>query len=269
MQKSFFLTFIFLSFFLKTKAQIDTNHLELDTTIIADGLSIPWDIEWLDNNYMLFTELDGHIDGHIGLIDLKTNVAKRIYKIPDLARELQAGLMGLAIHPKFEENNLFFAAHTYYQKKKLFVKVNQYKLHKKRKKFKIKLTETIIENIPVASINVGGKLLIDSENYLYLSVGEGEFSENAQEDNNLHGKILRYDLEGNIPSDNPIPGSPIWSKGLRNVQGICEGQQQIYVSEHGTIGEDELNLLQKGGNYGWPHIAGKCPEDDAKCREHS
>ena len=230
-------------------AQEKQDPLFLDTVTITNNLQVPWSMVWLGKEEILFSE----IGGRIGKVNLNTKKQTTLFQFKNIARELQGGLMGLAIHPNFEKNPKVYATHTYYKKKDIFLRVVEMEYDGQ----KLKNPKPVIDQIPSISINIGGRIAIQ-DNYIFLSVGEGEYSESAQETDNYWGKILRYHLDGSIPADNPYPGSPIYATGIRNSQGLTFGKGRLFASEHGTLGDDELNFITQKGNYGWPITGGKC-----------
>jgi aldose sugar dehydrogenase len=130
----------------------------------------------------------------------------------------------------------------------------------------IKPVKTIIENIPASSIHNGSRLWITDEAtpHIFMTTGEASVQPNAQNTTSLSGKVLRFNLDGSIPSDNPFAGSPVWSYGHRNPQGLVVVNGIMYASEHGPNIEDEVNIIEKGRNYGWPKVNGPCDEREEK-----
>src|SRR3989344_4118983 len=123
--------------------------------------------------------------------------------------------------------------------------------------------KVIISGIPGALYHDGGRMEFGADGMLYVTTGDATKEDIAQDKNSLGGKILRLNDDGSIPGDNPFPGSPVWSYGHRNPQGLAwDGAGRLWETEHGPTGEnqeccrDEINLIEKGGNYGWPTITG-------------
>lgn len=117
--------------------------------------------------------------------------------------------------------------------------------------------EEIVTGIPKAETHNGGRLAFGPDGMLYVATGDVRVNDLAQDPASLAGKILRVDPEGAVPDDNPFPGSPVWSLGHRNVQGLAfDSQGRLWATEFGEKDADELNLIQPGGNYGWPLIEG-------------
>ena len=117
--------------------------------------------------------------------------------------------------------------------------------------------EDIVTGIPKAGIHNGGRIAFGPDGMLYVATGDAGQPELAQDPDSLAGKILRIDPEGAVPADNPFPGSPIWSLGHRNVQGLAfDSRGQLWATEFGSKDADELNLIEPGANYGWPAVEG-------------
>ncbi len=230
-------------------------QLRVAAVPVATGLNVPWQMQWLPTGRILFTELGGDVKQ----LHVSSGKVTTLYQVSDLAREVQAGLLGLAIDPDFPDNKLCYVAFNYYLNDEIFLRVDALRIGNET----AELSHTVVDRIPSFAISIGGRLLIDSNRKLFITVGEGSDSEAAQNITSLRGKILRYNLDGSIPPDNPDPQSPVWCKGFRNPQGLAATPAGIYATEHGTFSNDELNLIGQGGNYGWPLVSGMCPEDSS------
>ncbi|WP_422116551.1 PQQ-dependent sugar dehydrogenase [Brachybacterium sp. UNK5269] len=122
--------------------------------------------------------------------------------------------------------------------------------------------EVLVEAIPAAGNHNGGRLAIGPDGMLYATTGDAGRPESAQDLESLAGKILRLTPDGTVPTDNPFPGSLVWSVGHRNPQGIAwAGDDTMVASEFGQNTWDELNLIEPGGNYGWPEVEGIADQD--------
>jgi glucose/arabinose dehydrogenase len=125
------------------------------------------------------------------------------------------------------------------------------------------IDKVIIDKIPGGRIHNGGRIKIGPDQKLYIGTGDAGNRQLSQDINSLAGKILRLELDGSIPSDNPIANSPVYSFGHRNPQGLAWNPQGVfYESEHGQSAHDEINIIQPGANYGWPLVQGD--EDSAE-----
>lgn len=123
-------------------------------------------------------------------------------------------------------------------------------------------TDVILEGIPSASYHNGGRIAFGPDGMLYVTIGEAGNSSTAQDLDSLAGKILRMTPEGEVPEDNPFDGSLIFSYGHRNPQGIARDEDgTLYASEFGKDTWDELNVIESGGNYGWPETEGIASQD--------
>lgn len=122
---------------------------------------------------------------------------------------------------------------------------------------KASIDTIIIDSIPGGQIHNGGRIKIGPDKKLYITTGDAGDPMLAQDTKSTAGKILRIELDGSIPKDNPITNSPIYSLGHRNPQGLAWNSKNIlYASEHGQIGHDEINIIHPGANYGWPLVQG-------------
>jgi glucose/arabinose dehydrogenase len=117
--------------------------------------------------------------------------------------------------------------------------------------------QTVVDGIPSANIHNGGRIAFGPDGMLYVTAGDAADPDAAQDPDSLGGKILRVTPAGEIPADNPFPGSPVWSLGHRNPQGIgWDAAGTMYASEFGQDTWDELNIIEPGANYGWPVVEG-------------
>jgi glucose/arabinose dehydrogenase len=160
----------------------------------------------------------------------------------------------MVLHPDFSTTPEVFVAYNY-------LKSGAYT--KKIVKFTYNGTtlinpQVLLDNIPASSIHNGTRLAISPDKKLYITSGDASVSTRAQDKTSSAGKIQRINLDGSIPADNPIPGSPLWSYGHRNAQGLVFVNDRLYSSEHGSGTDDEINIIQKGRNFGWPNVEGFC-----------
>ncbi|WP_207211110.1 PQQ-dependent sugar dehydrogenase [Flagellimonas olearia] len=228
----------------------------LDSTIVgrstvAENLDVPWEITWGPDDNIWFTEQGGRVSR----LDPKTGEIQVLLEIGNVFRKRTTGLLGMAIHPKFSEQPYVFLDYTHEQGGVITSKLMKYKYANDT----LMNPETVLE-IPGHTAHNGSRLTISPDDKLMWATGDiGPDVDNAQNLRSLNGKILRLNLDGSIPADNPLPNSPIWSWGQRNVQGLAYGANgQLYTSEHGDATDDEVNLMLKGRNYGWPNVTGYC-----------
>ena len=213
--------------------------------IIQSNLRVPWEIVFLPDGDMLVTERAGVLK-RFG----KTNAN---IKIDGVRQAGEGGLLGMVLHPDFEKNNFVYL---YFTTSNLTNKVVRYKLGAES----LAEPQTIIENIPGANNHDGGRIAFGPDNKLYITTGDAQVESRAQDTNSLAGKLLRLNDDGSTPSDNPF-NNAVYSYGHRNPQGLgWDKDGQLWATEHGRSGSqtglDELNLIEKGKNYGWPVIQG-------------
>ena len=225
---------------------------DLNSDVIVDGLNNPWEIVFGPNGDTYFTERDGRI---WKMSD--SGVAKVIQTFPK-SGSVEGGTLGLALHPEFEENKKIYVYQTnleleFYQNKVFSFEVDENTLSNK---------QLILDGIPGAPWHDGGRIKFGPDQKLYISTGDAINPELSQDLSSLAGKILRLNSDGTIPNDNPFDSSPVFSYGHRNPQGLAWSPDGLFVSsEHGPSGElgyghDEINVILKGKNYGWPNVVG-------------
>ena len=222
--------------------------------VVAENLKIPWGVAFLPNDEILVTERPGNL--------LKIGTDRAVIKIEGVRHTGEGGLLGLALHPKFSENHWVYLYLTTSEGGDLRNRVERYKLEGQT------LTDwkLIIKNIPGAAVHDGGRLAFGPDGYLYIGTGDAGNGNLAQDRNSLAGKILRLKDEGSIPDDNPF-NNAVYSYGHRNVQGLAwDNSGRLWATEHGRSGIlsgfDELNLIEKGKNYGWPTIQGNQQKEE-------
>ena len=219
---------------------------------IKNNLNFPWEILWGKDDFIWMTERGGKISK----INPKTKEVVFSINLPDAVSNGEGGLLGMVQHPDFLTNGFFYAVYNYNNGGNYLEKLVQFKFVNNN----IQTVATIIDNIPASSIHNGSRLWITTEAApkLFMTTGDASVANNALRTSSLSGKILRFNLDGSIPADNPISDSPIWSLGHRNPQGLVVANGIMYASEHGPNVEDEVNIIEKNRNYGWPTVTGPC-----------
>ena len=232
------------------------TNLEYNVERVEYNFNHPWSSATLPNGDILVTELIGKIKR----IDIKTREVIDINGIPNVLFRGQGGLSDIILHPEFEKNNILFISFSYGKKNENTLKVVRAELVDNQLINK----KTIFEALPYrrSSNHYGARLVFLNDNSLIITSGDGfNYREDAQNLDNHFGKIIRINIDGSIPKDNPYIDTPdalpeIFSYGHRNQQGIAYDSKNevLYSNEHGPRGGDELNLINVGKNYGWPAI---------------
>ncbi|MEZ4720919.1 MAG: PQQ-dependent sugar dehydrogenase [Flavobacteriales bacterium] len=230
---------------------IKVGQTTLVTKVLVDNMAIPWDMSWGPDGWIWFNERDGDI---YRLNPDDTTLIK-VFTLPDVFESWDnSGFHAMTLHPDFPITPYIFTHYT----------VGEFKSRLVRWTYDLTLqtlrdSVVIIAHIGGNSSHNGSRIVFDKDGYLFLSVGDAFVSQAAQDVHNTNGKILRMTQDGKIPEDNPIPGSFTWSFGHRNPQGLVFGKNDIlYSSEHGDATDDEVNIIERGRNYGWPMVEGFC-----------
>lgn len=238
------------------QSQSDDNQERKETKgieTVAQGLDIPWSIARSDDVFYL-SERPGKI--------IKIDGNKKTEQQVDLDKEVstaaEAGLLGFVLAPDFKDSKEAYAYYTY-EDNNQFNRIVKLKLENDT----WKEDEVLIDKIPSGQYHHGGRLKIGPDDKLYATTGDASDEQNAQDKDTLGGKILRINLDGSKPKDNPISNSYVYSYGHRNPQGIVwTPDGQMYASEHGNQANDEINEIKEGQNYGWPVIEGNEENDN-------
>lgn len=227
---------------------IEVSKITEKSVVIAQNLTIPWAIEKINDTFYI-TERPGTITK----IEGGQAVRQRIELNKQLSQSAEAGLMGFVLAPDFLESNRAYAYYTYEDQTGQFNRIVSLLLEGNVWKEE----NVLLDKIPSGRVHHGGRLKIGPDGKLYATAGDALESSLAQNLNSLAGKILRMNLDGTIPTDNPNSNSYIYSYGHRNPQGITWAPNgTMYASEHGNRANDEINKIEAGLNYGWPVIEG-------------
>lgn len=236
---------------------IQTEKINLKIDTLYTEFINPWGMTWLPDGTMLVTERKGEILVFKG--DKFTGT--KLSGVPAVSEVNQAGLLDIAVHPKYAENGWVYLSYARKANKGEVLVISRAKLSGSAL---TDLQEIFVCNPEwEGGRHFGSRIVFDNDGYLYFSNGDkGSRPMNAQELNNDHGKIHRINDDGSIPTDNPFVNTPgaspsIWTYGNRNPQGLIydKANNLIWAVEHGPKGGDELNLIEKGKNYGWPVIS--------------
>ena len=221
-----------------------TEYGNESVQILATNLEKPWAIDFAGDKIFV-TEKAGQvrvIESGVLLDDPLATLR--------VANIFGGGLLGIAVHPAFDNNHFIYVYYTYEKDGTLWNKI----LRITELNNKLDAAKTIFDNMPGSVYNNGGIIKFGPDGKLYVGTGSvSESSYGSQDIQSLEGKILRLNDDGTIPDDNPFSDSPIFSFGHMNPKGLSwDNEGNIFVTEMGPSKNDEINLLQPGGNYGWP-----------------
>lgn len=239
------------------------SDAELADKVLAEGLSYPWEMVWGIDNFIWMTERGGRVSR----VNPETGAVTVIATITEVSARGEGGLLGMALHPNFSSKPEAFLVYNYDKAGTYTQKIVKYTYNGSA----LVNPVVVLDNIPATNIHNGSRLVITPDLKLYVSTGDAGDYFAPQNVNSLNGKILRLNLDGSVPADNPIAGNPVWSFGFRNSQGLVMVNNKLYSSEHGPDIDDEINVIQKGRNYGWPDINGFCDKEEEKtvCTEYN
>lgn len=219
---------------------------------VARDLAAPWGVTFLPDGTALVGERD---TTRVLAVPAGGGRVREVGRVTIAAPQGEAGLLGLAASPDFAEDGLVYAyVSTSEDNRVVRMEYDGRRLGEPR---------PVLTGIPNGFIHDGGRLLFAEDGTLFVSTGEIGQEELAQDRDSLAGKILRITPEGDPAADNPREGSPVWTMGHRNVQGMAfDDRGRLWASEFGANTWDELNLIDRGRNYGWPRVEGRGGGDD-------
>jgi aldose sugar dehydrogenase len=225
---------------------------------VVGGLEVPWSIVWAPDGRMIFTERPGRVR----MVENGTLKSDPLFVVTDLEKSGESGLMSVALHPQFSSNRFLYLSYAY-SSEGVRVRVVRFRETPEG----LVDRKVIIENLPAAQYHAGCRIRFGPDGKLYITTGDATRRALAQRLDSLAGKTLRLNDDGTVPPDNPFVGqqnarAEIWSLGHRNAQGMDwqPGSNLMFQTEHGPSrfdgpdGGDEVNIVEKGKNYGWPTI---------------
>ena len=223
---------------------------------VVGNLVIPWSVDFASDGRIFITERPGRIrvirDGRLD---------PQPWATVQVAHVGEGGLLGLVLAPDFATSRFLYVYYTYRDEGRVLNRV----VRMVDRDGRGQVDRVIIERIPGTAVHDGGRLKFGPDGKLYVTTGDAREPSQAQNRSSLAGKILRLNPDGSIPDDNPFPGSPIYSFGHRNPQGLAwhPDSRTMYAAEHGPSGDlglccrDEVNVIEAGKNYGWPEASGR------------
>jgi aldose sugar dehydrogenase len=219
-------------------------------TILLNNLHFPWEVLWGPDNHLWITERGGEISR----VNPATAAVTPVIDIGEVVSIGEGGLLGMVLHPNFGTTPHVFVVYNYNDGATYKEKVVRFTYSGGT----LTNPTPIIDNIAAANIHNGSRLVITPDLKLFITTGDAANPSSAQDNSALNGKVLRLNLDGTIPADNPNPASPVWSTGHRNAQGLVYANGMLYSSEHGEDTDDEINIVEKNRNFGWPTVRGLC-----------
>jgi len=243
---------------------LETLDYDLNVEIFAEGLEIPWAIDFVDANTALITERPGRLrvvkNGNLQSDPVKNT--------PQVLNEGQGGLMDVAIDPDYATNGWIYLAYSHVldhitegKRPPAMTRLERGKITNNTWTDSEIIFEAPHETYRTTRHHYGCRIVFDPDGYLYFSIGERGSAEHAQDFTRPNGKVHRIHRDGSIPQNNPFMNEEkamksIYSLGNRNIQGMAIHPEtgKLWVTEHGPMGGDELNLIEAGKNYGWPII---------------
>ncbi|MBN1986916.1 MAG: PQQ-dependent sugar dehydrogenase [Prolixibacteraceae bacterium] len=244
-------------------AELETMDYNIKVETFADGLEIPWAIDFIDKNTALITERPGRLR----VVQNGVLQDEPVQNTPEVLHEGQGGLMEVAVDPDYEKNGWIYLAYSHVlpaaggNRPPAMTRLERGKIKNNTWTENEVIFEAPHETYRTTRHHYGCRIVFDPEGYLYFAIGERGTGEHAQDVTRPNGKVHRINKDGSVPKDNPYYAErnsiqSLYSLGNRNIQGMAIHPEtgDLWATEHGPMGGDELNLIRAGKNYGWPVI---------------
>lgn len=221
-----------------------------EITVLATDLDTVWEVRPAPDGGFFLTERPGRVR----VVSPSEGLLAEPWATPSVAEQGESGLMGLALHPAFPDDPRVYLSYSYTEGSRIMNRIVSMEERDGRG-----VNETVlVDRIPGASIHDGSRLAFGPDGLLYATTGDAANEMSAQDESSLSGKVLRITPDGEVPSGNPDPSSPVFTLGHRNPQGLAFHPEtgRATISEHGPENHDEVNVLRAGANYGWPILRG-------------
>ena len=220
----------------------DVTSSKLTSKTITTGLAVPWGVAFLPGGDALVSERDS-----ARVVRLSPSGRRKgSFRVPGVQPSGEGGLLGLAVSPRYKSDRWIYAYFTSASDNRIV-------------RFRLGgAPQPVLTGLLSGGIHNGGRIAFGPDGKLYAGVGDVGDTDNAQDRGSQNGKILRMNPDGSVPADNPFSGSRVWSYGHRNVQGLAwDRSGRLWATEFGQSTFDEVNLIRRGGNYGWPEVEGR------------
>lgn len=255
----FFISLVCLSFSSHSKNNtviFKNEGMYLKLEKVADGLNTPWAMTFLSKTKLLVTEREGHVV----LLDIQNATKIKLTNTPTVMAEGQGGMLDIALSPNYKITGWIYFTYVKNIEDEGATVLARAKL--KKNAFYAWQELLVAESTTDTSRHFGSRITFDNKGHVFFGIGDRGERPNGQDLTNHAGSIIRLNLDGSIPKDNPFVSSDttlheIWSYGHRNPQGLVYDKKmnRLWEIEHGPRGGDEINLIKKGANYGWPVIS--------------
>jgi glucose/arabinose dehydrogenase len=242
--------------FLLLVSSLSSKELNLKVDEVLNGFDLIWSIAFIDEDRLIINEKDGDIFLH----DFKKNQTTKIKNSFDILHKGQGGLLDVQVSPNYKKDKWLYFTYVKDINSQGATTLIRAKL---KGSMLIELQELLVSKSRTnTSAHFGSRITFDNKGHVFFSIGDRGLRNNSQNLNNHAGTIIRLNMDGSTPKDNPFINNPdaldeVYSYGHRNPQGIFfdEQKNRLFAIEHGPRGGDEINLIKKGANYGWPIIS--------------
>jgi aldose sugar dehydrogenase len=240
------------------------DGIRLGVQTIVVGVQIPWSLTFAPDGRLFFTERPGRVR----IVKDGTLLAEPALVLTDISAVGEGGLLGLTLHPSFSTNRFVYLLYTAATAGGPLNRLVRFRETNNTLADRV----VLFEQMEADAIHNGGRIHFGPDGKLYISMGDAAVPSRAQSLSSFNGKFLRLNEDGTTPANNPF-GSPIWTWGHRNPQGFDwhPATGDLWATEHGQTGNDEVNIIRPGRNYGWPVIEGAStrPEMETPLRFYS
>ena len=233
-----------------------TEKIDIQVELITENLGVPWGMDFLDPDTIIFTERSGGI----GMLTISTGKVTKIQNPPQVMARGQGGLLDVVVSPDYPTSGWIYFTYVKEKDGRGVTVLARAKINGN----KIDLWQDVFETLSATKTgrHFGSRIAFDHNGHVFFTVGDRGERPTSQDLTNHAGTVLRLTMEGEIPKDNPFMNDKsvldaIWSYGHRNIQGIVydKDHDRLWTNEHGPRGGDEINLVHAGKNYGWPQIS--------------